>query len=386
VPENASIRPGHANTGSSQQGTTGGFCGAEVRARNPNRRITKFGDRQRPMESTMRGSGFGTIMAVAALLSLSPKAPAQRQAPELAVSDPRVYDVTITTTFVVPAAETKLSTLRVWHGLPTARPWDGLDRTLGASAITYRPETGRVQYLAHNDSQHVFWECREGLEAGKRFEFVSSFRVRSADRTFDPKKAVAKWSDYPVYEAPRVIDAKLAALADEIKARHAPAEAALEFCKWITSHIRYDASVPYGAADLAAILTYEKGHCGHQMAVFEALCGRAGIPTRTVWGMNLYAAEGVGQLHKIRPDFENRHTWAQIYLPGSGWVEIDPGAGPKAYSLPGQLIQNSTDFQNYVIWVEEDGQWKQPSWEYRDGKWHSPYGVENLITFRVQPR
>src|SRR5262249_25617620 len=135
-----------------------------------------------------------------------------------------------------------------------------------------------------------------------------------------------------------------------------------------------------------AILKGKKGHCGHQMALFEALCGRAGIPTRVVWGMNLYAADGVGQLHKIRPDFENRHTWAQVYLPGSGWVEIDPGAGAKAYSIPAQLIKNSTDFQNYVIWMMEDGKWKQPSWEYREGRWHSPYAVENRITFQTPPK
>ncbi len=99
-------------------------------------------------------------------------------------------------------------------------------------------------------------------------------------------------------------------------------------------------------------------------------------------GLNLNTPGGIGALHKIRPDFQNQHTWAQIYLPGSGWVEIDPGQGARAYSLPSQLIQNSTDFQNYVIWICEGDTWKQPEWEYRDGKWYSPYGIENLRTFQ----
>ncbi len=264
-------------------------------------------------------------------------------------------------------------------------PWDGLDRTLGASAITYEPESGRVQHLASNESQNVFWEVREGLKAGKTHEFVSRFRVRSADRTFDAQRSIARWSEYHhnIDEPPRQIDAELAVIVDEIKKSHPPAEAALEFCKWIAGHIKYDASVPYATGDLAAILKLKKGHCGHQMGLFEAMCARAGMPTRAVVGLNLYAPKGIGALHKIRPDFENQHTWARVYLPGSGWVEIDPGAGPKAYSIPAQLIQNSTDFQNYVIWICEDGRWKQPDWEYRHGKWFSPYGIENRRTFRL---
>ena len=123
------------------------------------------------------------------------------------------------------------------------------------------------------------------------------------------------------------VDANLDPIVDEIKKSHPPAEAALEFCKWVTEHVKYDASVPYDTSDLAAILKNQKGHCGHQMATFEAMCTRAGIPTRTIVGLNLNTPGGVGPSHEIRPDFQNQHTWAQIYLPGSGWVEIDPGQG-----------------------------------------------------------
>ena len=90
------------------------------------------------------------------------------------------------------------------------------------------------------------------------------------------------------------------------------------------------------------------------MALFEAMCAGAGIPTRIVVGLNLNTPDGEGDLHKIRPDYQNQHTWAEIYLPGSGWVEIDPGMGARP-THPAQLIQNNTDFQNYVIWIIEDG-------------------------------
>jgi transglutaminase-like putative cysteine protease len=324
------------------------------------------------------------IASIAVFLALSTSAQAQRLTPAVVVSNPQVYDVTITTKLVVPETGVRLTGLGVWHALPTARPWDGQNRTMGASAITFSPDFGRVQHLAANESQNVFWEMRAGLTAGKTFEFVSRFRVRSADRTFDPKRSIAKWSDYHhnLDEIMPRSDAKLDSITDEITKTHSPADAALAFCKWVTAQIAYDASVPYYPRDLASILNSKKGHCGHQMTVFEAMCARASIPTRTVVGLNLNTPGGVGELHKIRPDFQNQHTWAQIYLPGSGWVEIDPGQGERAYSLPAQLIQNSTDFQNYVVWICENGAWKIADWEYRSGRWYSPCGIENRRTFR----
>jgi len=326
---------------------------------------------------------FGAFTALSVLLTLSVNAQAQRLPPDVVISNPLVHEVTVTTKFVVPGNGKKLSALGVWHALPNARPWDGLDRTLGASAITYQPDNGRVQHLSTNDSQNVFWELREGLKAGKKLEFTSRFRVRSVDRTLDLKRSIAKWSDYQhnLDETTRSIDEDLDSIVDQIKKSHPPAQAALEFCKWITEHIKYDASVSYNPRDLPSILKCGRGHCGHQLTVFEAMCARAGIPMRTVMGLNLNTPGGVGALHRIRPDFQNQHTWAQIYLPASGWVEIDPGQGERAYFLPAQLIQNSTDFQNYVIWIREDGMWKQPGWEYREGKWYSPYSIENLRTF-----
>ncbi len=320
-------------------------------------------------------------------LILSASAHAQRVPPDLLVSNPQVFEVTITTKFVVPENGKTLSGIGVWHALPSARPWDGLDRTLGASAISFEPANGRIQHLATNESQNVFWEMRGGLSPGKKLEFVSRFKVRSADRSYDLQRSTAKWSDYhrnlDVMTPP--VDVNLDRIVDEIKKTHPPAEAALEFCKWVTEHIKYDASVAYDSRDLRSTLKFRKGHCGHQMTTFEAMCIHAGIPTRTLVGLNLNTPGGVGPLHEIRPDFQNQHTWAQIYLPGSGWIEIDPGMGAKAYFFPAQVIQNSTDFQNYVIWIRENGVWKIADWEYRGGKWFSPYGIENHRTFRLVP-
>ena len=333
----------------------------------------------------MIGSHRAALMSTVVLLTFSASLRAQHPTADVIVSNPQVFEVTITSKFVVPEGGRNVTALGVWHALPTPRPWDGLDRTSGASEISFEPNTGRVQYVGHNDSQNVNWEVRTGLEPGKTLEFTSRFRVRSVDRNFDAKRSIARWSDYQRNldsVTPR-FDDYLDSVVDEIKRGEPPAEAALAFCKWIKEHIAYDASVPYSPRDLYAILNHRRGYCGHQLTVFEAMCSRAGIPTRTVWGLNLNTPDGAGALHTIRPDFENQHTWARIFLPGSGWVEIDPGMGAKAYFFPAQVIQNNADFQNYVIWVRENGTWKIADWEQRGGKWFSPYGIENRRTFRV---
>ena len=161
----------------------------------------------------------GTIATLSIMFILSASALAQRVPPDVVVSNAQVYEVTITTKFVVPNDGKKLTGLGVWHALPNARPWDGLGRTMGASAITYEPKSGRIQHFATNESQNVFWEMREGLTPDRTLDFVSRFRVRSADRTYDLKKSTATWSDYQhnLDVVTPSVDENLDAIVDEIK-------------------------------------------------------------------------------------------------------------------------------------------------------------------------
>ena len=113
-----------------------------------------------PRRFALSKNNLGAVTTVSLLLTLSVNALAQRLPPEVVVSNTRMYEVTLTTKFVVPENGKTLMASGVWHALPNARPWDGLNRTLGDSAITYKPDSGRVKHLSTNDSQNVFWELR----------------------------------------------------------------------------------------------------------------------------------------------------------------------------------------------------------------------------------
>lgn len=64
------------------------------------------------------------------------------------------------------------------------------------------------------------------------------------------------------------------------------------------------------------------GKCADISAVYVAVARAAGIPTRDVYGLR-----STGKSGDITGDF---HCWAEFYLPGTGWVPVDPADVRKA--------------------------------------------------------
>lgn len=309
----------------------------------------------------------------------------------LVASGPVQYRVKMTTQFRVPENRKGIDQVRVWHALPVLKPWSGVEGKIGAAKITH-PADASVKYDAAHDSHHVYWE-KNGLQTpGSLFSFQSEFTVRSVTRAFLPEKAKTTWQDY---QNPRdkqiLIDPAwlrnshptILEKARQTKNSMKPGLAVLEFARWVKTTIAYDASVSYGTEDMNSIMTQRRGHCGHQFSVLQKLCAAAGIPIRGVWGLNLYENSGRGTLHNIRPDWTNIHTWAEVYFPGAGWMEVDPDKGEKAFVLPAHLIQNNKWFQNYALWIRENGQQFIPAFHFNNGKYVSDYGVENVIQYSV---
>ena len=304
-------------------------------------------------------------------------------------SDLKVYRVQMKTRFVVPSSGARIDQLRVWHALPTKKEWSKTDTQVGGSQISWTPKTGQRQYEKPSDSYHVLWD-ETGLSPGSTLYFESQFTVRSPVRKFDPKTSPTRWDNYssaslPDYDKRQDVHFELAKIADQIKSTNSPPEAVLEFCKWLSANITYDASVSYPSTDVASAMRNRRGHCGHYSEILIQLCNRVGIPIRQVFGLNLYAPDGVtGGLQNIRADYTNVHTWAEVYFPRVGWVEVEPSGGDQAFTIPARYIQNNKWFENLAIWISQNGQWKQPEWQYQNGTYVSPYGIENIISYSEQ--
>jgi transglutaminase-like putative cysteine protease len=318
------------------------------------------------------------------LASLQGRVQAQDATPGLHLTQMTDYHVKMTTKVVVPSDSKKLQQVRVWHAIPTQRNWSATPR-VGAFEINWSATNlGHQEYDKANDSNHILWTHKGPFQAGEKLAFNSDFVVRSYQREFKPGEVIVAWKSYGApSDKAKTVYADLAKVADKIKADNSPTQAVLEFCKWVAANIQYNAAVPYGTDDIAAIVKNKAGHCGHQFAVLEQLCIRVGIPIRGVFGLNLYAPDGNGDLQKIRPDWTNIHTWAEVHFPGVGWIEVQPSNGDLAFITGPHLIQNNKWFQNYTIWVRENGKDRQPSWTFAPDskKFVSDYGVENIIRF-----
>ncbi|NMB36314.1 MAG: transglutaminase domain-containing protein [Firmicutes bacterium] len=142
---------------------------------------------------------------------------------------------------------------------------------------------------------------------------------------------------------------------------------------YVKGYLRYDLNSPHRNKGALSALQNRAGVCEDYAALFVALCRAAGVPARQVNGYT--DPEGCGLAWKLAPAETLslkgcRHSWAEFYLDGSGWLPADPTMNINdtrlTYfaSLPGAgyLAQNYADqplqvrFQGgklAVSWEEE---------------------------------
>ena len=336
--------------------------------------------------TVLMGISIGVLFAVGGPLR------GQTASQAIQTSRPTVYEIKMTTTLVVPTGNDKIDRVRVYHALPTLRAWSPEKAEYGGKNLEFSPKMSKEQTHQPTGSRYLLWTIDGQQNPGTKLVFSSTLTVASPNRTLDLKVVKANWKDYDA--APedktavvdpaiaKAIHPELAKVADKIKSDLPPAQAVQAMCKWIVNNCKYDASVTFTQSDVNSIVQKKRGHCGHQAALLRQLTASVGIPVRTVYGMNLYAPDGrTSEIQKVRADFTNIHTWAEVYIPGVGWVEVDPNLGSDAYSLPAHRIQNNRWFQNYSIWLRESGADKQPGWTPVRGGFHSEYGVEHIISY-----
>ena len=112
---------------------------------------------------------------------------------------------------------------------------------------------------------------------------------------------------------------QIAEIANDIKKdKTSILEKARAVYDWVVENTSRDPSVKgCGLGIVEVTLSKLSGKCADISSVYVALARNIGVPAREVFGLRL----GTKPEQDITADY---HCWAEFYLPGTGWIAVDP--------------------------------------------------------------
>ncbi len=161
--------------------------------------------------------------------------------------------------------------------------------------------------------------------AAKERHLTFTFKLQRDEvehRELPEQEAAWDPADYALYLGPTrlgPIDGPVKELAERIvKGKVTVKDKARALYDWICENMFRDpATRGCGEGDVCVLLLAPGGKCADIHSVYVALARSVGVPAREVFGIR----QGKGGETDITTW---QHCWAEFYLPGYGWVPIDP--------------------------------------------------------------
>jgi transglutaminase-like putative cysteine protease len=207
---------------------------------------------------------------------------------------------------------------QVWLVEPsrfTAVPWSGSGQPLDGNL---RPQpNGELRLL------------RPALER-------RSYRLRMPSGPLDWQRQPPRLSDLRL---PAGRNPQLLALGRQWASLSDPAARVQAAREWFQSQgFRYDRQpgVMDGPDGLDRFLFERRvGFCGHYASAFSALMRAAGVPSRVVSGyLGGTWVVPVGGASYMELRQSDAHAWSEVWLPGQGWLGLDPSSWVEGGSTP----------------------------------------------------
>ncbi len=236
---------------------------------------------------------------------------------------------------------------KVFHSCKVVMDFDLSDHAPGKEGrlwIPY-PSSGRYQLIGDIrlsgtfDRSGVYTDRKYGVQmlyahwppSARVRRLVFSFNVTRWERIDRPLPTkIPCWdrSAYSSYLEPMVHGASAGCIRELALSitdgKKDVLEKARSIYDWICENMRRDPEVRgCGQGNVCLLLGSLKGKCADIHSVFVALCRAAGIPAREVFGLRL-GKDGIADITTWQ------HCWAEFYLPGHGWVVVDPADVLKA--------------------------------------------------------
>jgi transglutaminase-like putative cysteine protease len=165
----------------------------------------------------------------------------------------------------------------------------------------------------------------------------------------DFPKQEAAWdpADYSLYLAPSSlgpIDGVVKELADKIvDGKVTVYDKARAIYDWTCENMYRDpATKGCGPGDVCLLLQKPGGKCTDIHSVFVSLCRAVGVPAREIFGIR----QGKKEIEDIT---QWQHCWAEFFLPGYGWVPVDPADVRKMMLIEDLKLDNqkTKDYREY---------------------------------------
>ncbi|WP_320171669.1 transglutaminase family protein [Maridesulfovibrio sp.] len=122
-------------------------------------------------------------------------------------------------------------------------------------------------------------------------------------------------------QTPYSITSRITRLAEKIRADSQGRELdfVLELNTWIFENIAKIIRREPGILSPEEVCNGKEGACRDSAGLFIACCRQVGIPARFVSGYQAGDPESA--------DGHDLHAWAEAYIPGAGWIGLDPTHG-----------------------------------------------------------
>lgn len=248
-------------------------------------------------------------------------------------SDWRTYEITTTVNLKGGSGASKF-----WLPLPLNQ--DTLyQRTLGHS-WSGNPANAGMRRLPDGDLEVFYCEWPDSGDAKLQLTTL----VTTADRHFDvTKRTVAPEREDILrrnLQASQLLpnDGLAFQLGERILGRiKDPVAQAKAIYDWVVDNSIYDPSLPgCGSGDVRRQLI--QGQYGGRSAdingLFVAICRSVGIPARCVYGLRTGSSRLFRSLGLSSDDATHgQHVRAEFYIPGYGWVPVDPSDVRRAIAM-----------------------------------------------------
>lgn len=257
-----------------------------------------------------------------------------------ALAKERKVSVTIHVNLNAPA---DASTVRLW--IPYAMSDEHQDITDVNINGNY---TSTGIYRDARFGNHMLYA--EWKEAKKERVLIYSFNVKRKEhvtKDFPKRELSLSEDEFSKYLEPRgnfPTGGKIKRYAHKItkgkKTTRAKARAVYD---WIVDNMHRDPNVKgCGFGEVERLLETKGGKCADIHSVFVYLARAAGIPAREVFGSRIPKGKE-GNITKAQ------HCWAEFYLPGYGWVVVDPADVRKAILEQNLTLEQAKPLREYYF-------------------------------------